>query len=199
MSILLFSQTQQVSAKMNTQPNIKRRHFLKAGIGACTLLALPPLQASSLNMSERKLAFLNLHTGERVHTTYWAEGQYLSEGLIAIEKVLRDHRTGETYEMDRNLLDMLQLLQYKMTSQNEFHVISGYRSPASNAQLNARSNGVAKRSLHMQGKAIDIRLPGHALSNLRKAALSLQAGGVGYYPTSEFIHIDTGRVRQWNG
>ena len=86
-----------------------------------------------------------------------------------------------------------------MTSQNEFHVISGYRSPASNAQLNARSNGVAKRSLHMQGKAIDIRLPGHALSNLRKAALSLQAGGVGYYPTSEFIHIDTGRVRQWNG
>ena len=150
-------------------------------------------------MNERKLSFLNLHTGERIHTVYWAEGQYLPEGLSAINKVLRDHRTGETYDIDRDLLDMLQLLNYKMTSQNEFHVISGYRSPATNAALNARSNGVAKRSLHMQGKAIDIRLPGHDLTNLRQAALSLQAGGVGYYPKSDFIHIDTGRVRQWGG
>ncbi|SFL06540.1 Uncharacterized conserved protein YcbK, DUF882 family [Nitrosomonas aestuarii] len=199
MSICTFSQNQRVSSKINTRHHVNRRHFLKTGIGACTLLALPQTQASSFTMNERKLAFLNLHTGERVNTTYWAQGQYLSEGLTAIEKVLRDHRTGETYEMDRNLLDMLQLVQYKMTSQNEFHVISGYRSPATNAQLNANSSGVAKRSLHMQGKAIDIRLPGHALSDLRKAALSMQAGGVGYYPKSEFIHIDTGHVRQWHG
>ena len=194
-----LSPTQDVLSRANTQPNINRRHFLKTGVGACTLLALPHVQASALSMNERKLAFLNLHTGERVHTTYWADGQYLSEGLIAIDKILRDHRTGESYEIDRNLLDMLQLLNYKMAAQNEFHVISGYRSPATNAQLNARSNGVAKRSLHMLGQAIDIRLPGHTLSDLRKAALSLQAGGVGYYPKSDFIHIDTGRIRQWHG
>ncbi len=199
MSICIFSQNQLASSKINAKPNINRRHFLKTGIGVCTLLTLPHAQASSFTMNERKLAFLNLHTGERVNTTYWAQGQYLSEGLMAIEKVLRDHRTGETYKMDHNLLDMLQLLQYRMAAQNEFHVISGYRSPATNAQLNARSNGVAKRSLHMQGKAIDIRLPGHTLSDLREAALSLQAGGVGYYPKSEFIHIDTGHIRQWHG
>lgn len=198
-SARFLSQKQDVLSQTNTKPNFKRRHFLKSGIGACTLLALPHVQASAIKMNERKLAFLNLHTGERVHTTYWAEGQYLSEGLIAIDKILRDHRTGETYEIDRNLLDMLQLLNYKIGSQNEFHVISGYRSPATNAQLNARSNGVAKRSLHMLGKAIDIRLPGHALSDLHRTALSLQAGGIGYYPKSDFIHIDTGHVRQWGG
>lgn len=182
-----------------TQSAFNRRHFLKAGIGACTLFTLPQLQASPLAMNDRQLTFLNLHTGERIHATYWAEGSYLSEGLAAINNLLRDHRTGETYEIDRNLLDMLQLLHYKVDSQNEFHVISGYRSPKTNAQLNTQSNGVAKRSLHMQGKAIDIRLPGHQLANLRKAALSMQSGGVGYYPKSDFIHIDTGRVRQWSG
>ncbi|SEM68964.1 YcbK family protein [Nitrosomonas marina] len=187
------------SVRIFNKKKYGRRHFLKAGIGACTLLALPNVQASPLDLNERKLALLNLHTGERVKTTYWAEGQYVSEGLTAIKKVLRDHRTGETYEIDPNLLDMLQLLNYKMRSKKEFHVISGYRSPATNAQLSARSNGVAKRSLHMQGKAIDLRLPGHMLSDLHNAALSLQAGGVGYYPKSDFIHIDTGHVRQWRG
>ncbi|MCB1985710.1 MAG: DUF882 domain-containing protein [Burkholderiales bacterium] len=199
MSTHFLSQTKSTFSPTHSKPNINRRRFLKTGLGACTLFTLPHVQASSLGMDERKLAFLNLHTGERVQTTYWAEGQYLSEGLIAIDKILRDHRTGETYEIDRNLLDLLQLLQYKMGSRDEFHIISGYRSPATNAQLNARSNGVARRSFHMLGKAIDVRLPGHALSDLRKAALSLQAGGVGYYPKSDFIHIDTGHVRQWHG
>ena len=194
-----LSPMQDILSWTNSKSNINRRHFLKTGVGACTLLALPHVQASTLSMNERKLAFLNLHTSERVQTTYWAEGQYIPEGLMAIERILRDHRTGETYKIDRNLLDLLQLLNYKMASDNEFHVISGYRSPATNAQLNARSSGVAKRSLHMLGKAIDIRLPGHTLSNLHKAALSLQAGGVGYYPRSDFIHIDTGHFRQWNG
>lgn len=195
----ISSLTQQTASQADTKAVFNRRHFLKAGIGACTLLTLPHLQASPMNMIERKLAFLNLHTGERIHTPYWAEGRYLPEGLITINNLLRDHRTGEIYEMDRNLLDMLQLLHYKMASKSEFHVISGYRSPKTNAQLNAHSDGVAKRSLHMQGKAIDIRLPGHQLSDLRKAALAMQSGGVGYYPKSDFIHIDTGRVRQWNG
>ncbi|MDR4516250.1 MAG: DUF882 domain-containing protein [Nitrosomonas sp.] len=199
MSTRVLSPKQDVLSRTNSRPNINRRHFLKTGVGACALLALPHVQASVLSMNERKLAFLNLHTGERVHTTYWAEGQYIPESLMAIENILRDHRTGEIYEIDRNLLNLLQLLNYKMASKNEFHVISGYRSPATNAQLNARSSGVAKRSLHMLGKAIDIRLPGHTLSNLHMAALSLEAGGVGYYPKSDFIHLDTGHVRQWHG
>lgn len=184
----------------NSAPvSMQRRHLLKAGLGACVLLALPTAHAELFRLPERKLTFLNLHTNERVQATYWADGDYLSDGLLAIEKVLRDHRTGETYPIDHELLNMLQRLQYKMDTQREFHVISGYRSPKTNAQLSANSSGVAKRSLHMQGKAIDIRLPGHALADLRKAALALEAGGVGYYPRSDFIHFDTGRVRQWQG
>lgn len=183
----------------DSQLNLKRRQILKAGIGACALFTLPTAQAEIFKLAERKLAFLNLHTNERTQVTYWADGDYLSDGLSAINTILRDHRTGETYPIDHQLLNMLQLLHYKMSSKSEFHVISGYRSPQTNAQLNAKSSGVAKRSLHMQGMAIDIRMPGHNLSDLRNAALSLQAGGVGYYPGSNFIHIDTGRVRQWQG
>jgi len=199
MPLLFSTHRKSVTDDASKHTHIKRRHLLKAGIGACALLALPNVQADMLKMNERKLAFLNLHTGERTQATYWARGDYLTDGLLAIKKVLRDHRTGETYPIDPGLLDMLQLLHYKMDSQREFHVISGYRSPQTNAQLNAKSSGVARRSLHMQGKAIDIRLPGHALADLRNAALSLQAGGVGYYPGSDFIHIDTGHVRQWHG
>ncbi|SEQ99471.1 Uncharacterized conserved protein YcbK, DUF882 family [Nitrosomonas sp. Nm51] len=199
MSTRLLSQIHSASSRIANKPGFDRRHFLKAGIGACALLTIPHVHAAPVELSERKLAFLNLHTGERIDTTYWAQGRYISEGLTAIDNVLRDHRSGETYEIDRNLLDMLQLLSYRMSANNEFHVISGYRSPATNAQLSARSNGVAKRSLHMQGKAIDLRMPGRLLSDLHNAALSLQAGGVGYYPKSDFIHIDTGHVRQWKG
>ncbi|MCB1948891.1 YcbK family protein [Nitrosomonas sp.] len=199
MSTRSFPQVHSTLSKLSNKPSYGRRHFLKAGIGACTLLAMPNVYAGLPGYNERKLSFLNLHTGERIHTTYWAEGRYILEGLSAIDRVLRDHRTGELYEIDRNLLDMLQLLNYKMGVEKEFHVISGYRSPATNAQLNARSSGVAKRSLHMQGKAIDLRMPGRMLSDLHNAALSLQAGGVGYYSKSDFIHLDTGRVRQWSG
>lgn len=179
------------------EPENSRRRFLKTGFGAGALLVLPQVHANTLIMQDKTLAFLNLHTGERLRTTYWAEGQYLPEALVAIKKVLRDHRTDEVYEMDLNLLNMLQLLHARMAAQEEFHVISAYRSPKTNAMLSAQSSGVATRSLHMQGKAIDIRLPGQALADLQKAALSLKSGGVGYYPKSNFLHIDTGRVRQW--
>jgi len=179
--------------------NQKRRQLLKTGIGTCALFAFPVAHAEIFKLPERQLTFLNLHTNERVQSTYWADGDYLADGLAAINTVLRDHRTGETYPIDPHLLNMLQLLQLKMDSRREFHVISGYRSPQTNAQLNAKSNGVAKRSLHMPGMAIAIRLPGNALADLRNAALSLQAGGVGYYPGSDFIHIDTGHFRQWHG
>lgn len=184
-----------------------RRHFLKAGLGACALLALPMMSPSAhaaIKQSfkqpfEKKLRFLNLHTGERVQSVYWAKGRYIPQALHDINNILRDHRTGDLYAIDTDLFDMLHLLQRKLGSKQEFHVISAYRSPASNEMLAARSDGVAKTSLHTFGKAIDIRLPGRRLSDLRKVALSMQMGGVGYYPSSDFVHLDTGRVRFWGG
>ena len=111
--------------------------------------------------------------------------------------MLRDHRSDELTAMDPSLLDLLYNLQQKTQGHGPFHVISGYRSPSTNNKLRKNSKGVAKKSLHMQGRAIDIRLPGSELKTLQHAALSLQAGGVGYYPKSNFIHLDTGRVRFW--
>ena len=110
---------------------------------------------------------------------------------------LRDHRTGDVHPIDPQLLDLLTHLQQSVDSARAFEVISGYRSPKTNAMLASNSGGVARKSLHMQGMAIDIRLPGKRLKDLRAAALSLEAGGVGYYPSSDFVHVATGRVRSW--
>lgn len=183
------------------QPEPGRRLFLQAGLGACALLTAPMTaslaEAAIRKPHEKKLSFLNLHTGERTQAVYWAGGRYVPEGLRAIDHVLRDHRTGERYSIDTDLFDMLHLIQLKLGARQEFHVISGFRSSATNAQLAAQSGGVAKNSLHTYGKAIDIRIPGHKLSDLRAAAMSLQAGGVGYYPSSNFVHLDTGNFRYW--
>lgn len=174
-----------------------RRHFFKAGLSVCAMLALPTAYAAYPKTPVKQLALHNLHTGERVKSVYWEKGRYIPGALKDIEKVLRDHRTGKTHAIDLRLLDMMQLLHRQMGARKEFQVISGYRSPETNKMLAKQHNGVAKRSLHMQGKAIDIRLPEFSLSELRKAALSLKVGGVGYYPNSNFIHLDTGHVRYW--
>lgn len=174
-----------------------RRRFLQVGLGAATGLVMPNAFANLLKQPERKLSLLNLHTGESINATYWAEGQYQTGELHAINKVLRDFRTGDVHKMDKDLIDLLNIMHHKMGANRAFHVISGYRSPKTNAALSKNSTGVAKKSLHMQGKAIDIRLPGHRLSDLRKVALNLHSGGVGFYPESDFIHVDTGRVRHW--
>ncbi len=174
-----------------------RRNFLRAGTGiAAGLLLLPlPLQAKSRH--ERRLSFHNTHTGENTAAVYWAEGDYLAAGKQEINEILRDHRTDEIYPIDTDLLDLLYLLQAQVQSKRTFEIISGYRSPASNAALRKKSTGVAKRSYHMQGKAIDVRLPGCDLENLHQAALVMRAGGVGYYPGSGFIHVDVGPSRNW--
>jgi len=178
-----------------------RRRFLKTGLGACALLAspmaIPSVHAAIKRPFEKKLSFLNLHTGERTRATFWANGRYIPEGMRAINHILRDHRTGDRYKIDPDLFDVLYLLQHKLGTKQEFHVISAYRSPATNAKLAEQNGGVAKNSMHTHGKAIDIRLPGRKLSDLRTAALSLQMGGVGYYPSSNFVHLDTGLVRAW--
>lgn len=180
-----------------TEQGASRRRLLQAGLGACALLAMPAANAAYSRVYEKRVSLLNLHTGERVRTAYWEQGKYIPEALRAIEKVLRDHRSGDIHLIDPRLIDLMQHLHYKTGSSKEFQVVSGYRSPATNAALSVQNHGVAKNSLHMQGKAIDIRLPGVPLRVLRRAAMSMHAGGVGYYPKSNFIHIDTGNVRYW--
>ena len=186
-----------ISGGMDTNLMISRRNFLKAATGTAAILAAPAALAKPGQPGERILRLQNLHTGEKLKATYWADGQYIAEEMAALNRVLRDHRSNETYKMDQRLFDILHVLQQQVDSNGTYHVISGYRSPKTNAMLNRNSNGVAKRSLHMQGRAIDIRLPGVELKHLRKAALELKAGGVGYYQKSGFIHVDTGRTRFW--
>lgn len=174
-----------------------RRRFLKLCTGIATGLVISPAFARPHEAGERTLALYNTHTGERVKATYWADGGYLDDGLQDLAHLLRDHRTGEVHAMDPQLLELLHRLHGQFTTRQSFHVISGYRSPKTNEMLRGKSGGVAKRSMHMQGKAIDIRLPKVELKQLRAAALSLKSGGVGYYARSNFIHLDTGRVRFW--
>jgi uncharacterized protein YcbK (DUF882 family) len=152
-----------------------------------------------LDLSPRQVALHNLHTGESLQATYWEEGRYVPQALAAVNKVLRDFRTGDEHMMDPGLIDLLNKLHGKVDSKAPFQVISGYRSPKTNAMLHEHSDGVANKSLHMQGMAIDIRVEGVALDHLHKAALDIGRGGVGFYPTSNFVHVDVGRVRKWNG
>lgn len=176
---------------------MNRRDFLRIGAGATATLIARTGVARPNTPQERSLGFYNTHTDERLKTVYWAEGKYQPEGLQEINRILRDHRTGDVHRMDERLLDLLYLLQAKTGRKNSYHIISGYRSPATNAILSSRSAGVAKRSYHMKGKAIDIRLPGYDLEKLHQVALALKAGGVGYYSSSNFIHVDIGPVRRW--
>ena len=184
----------------------QRRSFLKSSAVIASTLGLPALArsadvtaaaAATAASSERTLRFYNTHTGESLRTIFWAEGQFIPEALQDINKVLRDYRNNKIEPIDPNLLLLLDKIAAQFGSQNVLHVISGYRSPETNSFLHEHSNGVAKHSLHMQGKAIDIRLPGQDLASLHKAAMKMRSGGVGYYPQSDFVHVDTGRVRYW--
>jgi uncharacterized protein YcbK (DUF882 family) len=174
---------------------LSRRALL--GWAACSAAAWALPRAASADESERALAFVHTHTGESGRVVYWADGDYVPEGLGALKRLLRDHYSDEEHAIDPRLLDLLHRLHGVVDAREPFHVISGYRSPATNATLAARSGGVATRSLHMRGEAIDVRLPGCELTTLRDAALALRAGGVGYYGGPSFVHVDVGRVRRW--
>jgi uncharacterized protein YcbK (DUF882 family) len=171
-------------------------------VGFCVALAAPmicvPRRASAAE-APRLLRFEHTHTGEQLALTYAAGGRYVDAALDAIRHFLRDFRNGATHAIDPGLLDQLHRLAAVTATRAPFQVISGYRSPATNEMLRRGGHGVAAHSLHLQGRAIDIRLADVPLVDLREAALSLRAGGVGYYPSaeSEFVHIDTGRVRWW--
>jgi uncharacterized protein YcbK (DUF882 family) len=189
--------------------HLSRRHFLGLGAAAAAT-ALAPVKAFGATASptaktgglaaERSLSFFHTHTGERLSTAYCTAGDYIPTALDSVNRLLRDFRVNQVKPIDPDLLDLLFELNGVLETAQPYHVISGYRSPGTNTMLQERGgahSGVASKSLHMVGKAIDIRVPGVKLAHLRDAAKSLKAGGVGYYPGSNFVHVDTGRVRYW--
>ena len=192
--------SRKTSSPIQYRHGVSRRTFLTAGLGtviacfspykafASVLKAFPP---------EKALAFYNTHTGETLKAVYWDQGTYVPQSLAEINYILRDHRTGEVREIEPALLELLCALHQKLGSTAPFSIISGYRSLETNSHLSSMSKGVVKNSMHLLGKAIDIRLPGHELKTLQRAAVDLQRGGVGYYPSSDFVHVDVGRVRCW--
>ncbi|MEI9963637.1 MAG: DUF882 domain-containing protein [Caulobacteraceae bacterium] len=167
---------------------------LKFGMAAAAFAAPGAAWATALpSTAPRQLTFDNLHTGEKLQAVYFDRGAYVPDALQAVNHVLRDFRTGDVHEIHPQLLDLLHVLQGKVGTSQAFEVISGYRSPKTNAMLHEASSGVATHSLHMDGMAIDIRLGDVDLAHLHDAALAMQAGGVGYYPASNFVHVGRGR------
>jgi uncharacterized protein YcbK (DUF882 family) len=185
------------------------RQTSKSGLRCLSLILLfllAPLlghggtESVSSAAREYRLRFYHIHTGERLDVVYRRGDQYLPEALDELDHFLRDHRTGDVHHFDPHLFDLLHDLTASLgDSGGEIDVICGYRTPWSNELLRTRSphTGVAQHSLHMQAEAIDIRLPGIPTSDLRDAALRLHRGGVGYYRSSDFVHVDVGRVRHW--
>ncbi|MFI3187776.1 MAG: DUF882 domain-containing protein [Methylococcaceae bacterium] len=149
--------------------------------------------------AHKMLSFHNTHTGDQLKLTYFEQGEYIKDALHEINLLFRDYHDGTVHPIDPALLDQLYDLKHTLEVRKPFHIVSGYRSPATNADLRRHSDGVAKNSLHMEGRAIDIRIEGLDTRRIRNAALAMQRGGVGYYERSDFVHLDTGSVRTWGG
>ena len=190
---------------MHDRKIIHRRAFLGIGasVVASTLVPTKALAATTGSIArapERTLSFFNIHTGERLKSTYCTGGCYRPEALAELNHIMRDFRVNEVKPIDPRVFDLLHELGGTLETDQPFYIISGYRSPETNALLRERggaSTGVASHSLHMVGQAIDIRVPGVGLQHLRDAAKSLKIGGVGFYPDLNFVHVDVGRVRYW--
>jgi len=192
---------------MHEQKILHRRAFLGLGAVAAASALVPSTAHAATAASspvakvpERALSFFNTHTGERLKTTYCTGGSYLADSLRDLNYILRDFRANEIKPIDPRVFDLLHELGGTLETDQPFHIVSGYRSPHTNAMLRERggaATGVASHSLHMVGQAIDIRVPGVQLNHLRDAARSLKIGGVGFYPDLNFVHVDVGRVRYW--
>jgi uncharacterized protein YcbK (DUF882 family) len=189
--------------RMKPAIEISRRIFLRRAtavslaLAAAVRPALAAVPGAGLQ-APRRLAFHHTHTGESISLVYAVGDTYVPEAVLALNHFLRDHYSGDVGVIAPALLDQLHRLRQTLGGDQPYQVISGYRSPATNTALRqTRGGGVAKHSLHMEGRAIDIRLPDVALADLRDAALSLRAGGVGYYPGERFVHVDNGPVRRW--
>jgi uncharacterized protein YcbK (DUF882 family) len=179
---------------------ISRRKLLKMGLMAAVPALIPGAAMAAFHIvpkRSRSLSFYNLHTGESLKTTYFANGEYISGALEEINFILRDWRQNELKPIDPALLDLLAGIHHRLETREPFQIISGYRTPQTNAALHFRTEGVAVHSLHLDGKAIDICVEGRSLKNVRRAAMSMFGGGVGYYPRTGFVHVDTGRLRFW--
>ena len=173
-----------------------RRSLLKAA-GSLIALAMLPLPALARMRGVRQLSFFHTHTSEKLTVVYADNGAYVPEALSEINHLLRDFRNDAVHPIDPRLLDILHAVRERTGSGGHFEVISGFRSPATNDMLRHNSNGVARNSMHLRGQAIDVRLTGTSTRNVRRVAIAMAQGGVGYYPESDFVHLDTGRVRTW--
>ena len=181
---------------------LSRRRFLKGiAYGSAMAFGTPKVvQASFSGFNADKTLFLeHHHTGESLKLTYFERGRYVYGALEEVSYFLRDYHNDRMHSVDPALLDQLYDVKLLLGSNKPFHIVSGYRSPETNASLRRHSHGVARNSLHMEGKAVDIRMEGYSARTIRDAALALQIGGVGYYPRSNFVHLDTGDIRTWRG
>ena len=176
---------------------VGRRRFLVGSLGTAAALSGVARQAAAANVAAHRLTFYHIHTAEKLDITYREHGQVVPEALAAINRYLRDFRTEQIHEIDVALLDKLHALFTTFDARGNFEVISGYRSPHTNAVLRHVTTGVAEHSLHIEGRAIDVRLTSAKTTALRDAALALRSGGVGYYAESNFVHLDTGKTRSW--
>lgn len=188
--------------KMTEDQNVRidRRKFLGFGIATAVSCIIPGATIASVNNllgPERRLCLYNLHTKEDIDIAYWKNGEYIHDALNQLNYIFRDHYNGSIQTIDPGLFDFLFAIQQKIQSSEPFHLISGYRSKSTNERIRKQKGTAARKSLHIYGKAADIRLPDHKLKILRKAAYQLKGGGVGYYPKSNFVHVDVGRVRFW--
>lgn len=194
-----------------SSPLLTRRQLLQASLKTglavgvsgmltpafATFQLTPYIAGSRRDDTVKTLAFLQTHTGETLKATFYAGGMYDDDALKRINFILRDFRSGDEMPMDLDLLDLLYDIKAGFDTKEPFHIISGYRCPETNAMLAAKSEGVDKNSFHMQGQAIDIRIPGVKTKSIRDMAIKMERGGVGYYVESDFVHVDTGPVRKW--
>lgn len=182
-----------------------RRLFVKTtvasglGLSAANLVLAEGKAVSDSPTAERAIELRNTHTGEALQLVYRRGEKFDVAAVAKLRNIMRDHRNGQVHDIDLGLYDQLHDLALAAKCDPRFEIISGYRSPESNAKMAAASRGVARHSLHMEGRAIDVRLNGCSCSSLRDLALAAQKGGVGYYRRSDFVHIDTGRFRTWAG
>lgn len=174
-----------------------RREFLTGSLGATAALLGVGRAAAATVAPAHTLSFYHIHTAEKLTITYREQGALIPGAVAEIKRYLRDFRTEQVHDIDVALLDTLHQLYTTFDSRGNFEVISGYRSPRTNAALRHVTTGVAEHSLHIEGRAIDVRLTSAKTAALRDAAISLQAGGVGYYSQSNFVHVDTGPFRTW--
>lgn len=185
----------------DSERGISRRSFLGMGLITAAAAIVPPGVFAAVKgvPEERKVFLHNVYTKENLEATYWRDGSYLPDVLAQINHMCRDVRTGRVKPISKDLIDLLHVIRQKLEITEPFHIISGYRTPRSNAILRKKNKGAAKNSLHMYGKAVDVQLPGYNLKDIRQTLMTLKAGGVGYYPRSKFVHIDVGNVRYWRG